>query len=98
MDAVGSLLDNIAKMPELARLDWKAGSFLNDVAEIYERHGPGATRAFLLTQRGRRNRPEAPLLLKLIDQFDRCVEVRTNRAIGRQIIKCLFELKKGAGR
>ena len=98
MDAVGTLLDTIAKMPELARMDWKAGSFLNDVAEIYERHGAGVTRAYLLTQSGRRNRPEAPMLLKIIDKFENCAEVRTNRAIGRQIIKCLFELKKGAGK
>lgn len=94
MDNVGVLLNEISRMPELASLDRRAGGFLNDVAEIYERHGPGTTKAFLLTQQARR-RLEVPLLLKVLDKFEACPEVRLNRSVGRQIIKCLFELKGG---
>ena len=97
MDTVGMLLDEISRMPELAVLDSRAGGFLNDVAEIYERHGAGATKAYLLTQQARR-RSEVALLLKLLDKFEGCAQVRLNRAIGRQIIKCLFELRGGARR
>ena len=94
MDRVASLLEEITRMPEMGTLERAAPNFLNDVAEIYERHGAGATRAYLLTQLTRRNKPEVPLLLKLLDKLELCPEVRTNRAIGRQIIKCLFFLKK----
>ncbi len=97
MDNVAKLLNDISRLPELASLDKWASGFLNDVAEIYERHGQGATKAFLLTQQSRRA-VEARLLLKLLDLFEGCPEIRVNRAIGRQIIKCLFELKGGARR
>ena len=96
MDNVGALLNDISRMPELASVDRRATSFLNDVAEIYERHGPGTTRAYLLTQQFRR-RLEAPLLLKVLDKFEACPEVRLNRSIGRTIIKCLFELRELKG-
>jgi hypothetical protein len=82
-------------MPDLASMDRRSASFLNDVAEIYERHGSGATRVHLLNLAGRRNRPEVPGLIKILDKLEASPEIRTNRAIGRQIIKCLFELKKG---
>jgi len=98
MDSVAALLDEIARLPEMATLDARAGSFLNDVGEIYERHGGGTTRAYLLNQLARRNRREASLVLKVVERLDASPPVRMNRAIGRQIIKCLFELKKGAKR
>ncbi len=95
MDSVGVLLNEISRMPELASLErGRAGGFLNDVAGIYERHGPGTTKAFLLTRQAR-GRLEVPLLLKVLDKFEACPEVRLNRSVGRQIIKCLFELKGG---
>lgn len=94
MDKIGTLLDEISKMPELASLDAKSGKFLNEVAEIYERYGAGTTRAYLLNRR----RPDAGLFLKIIQKLDARPEVSINRAIGRQIIKCLFELKKGVRR
>jgi hypothetical protein len=95
MDKVDALLKEIAAMPDLASMDRRSASFLNDVAEIYERHGSGATRVYLLNLAGRRNRPEVPGLIKILDKLEASPEIRTNRAIGRQIIKCLFELKKG---
>jgi hypothetical protein len=96
MDRVGSLLDEIAKIPEMGQLEPRAGKFLNELAEIYERHGAGTTRAFLFNKRGR----ETALFVKILDKLEACPEVRTNRAIGRQIIKCLGELtrQRGAGR
>ena len=94
MDNVGALLKEIARLPELASLDRRAASFMNDVANIYEKHGPGTTKAFLLTQQAKR-RLEVPILLKLLEKFDACAEVRMNRGIGRLIIKCLFELEGG---
>jgi hypothetical protein len=96
MDNVARLLDSIAKMPEVSTLDRRAAGFLNDIAEIYERQGAGTTRVYLLNQRSKKR--EAPLLLKVIERLEACPEVRTNRAIGRQIIKCLFELKEGEKR
>jgi hypothetical protein len=95
MDKVGAVLEEISRLPELARLEAKSGKFLNELAEIYERHGPGTTRAYLLNRKGR----DTNLFLKIFDRLDKCPDVRANRAIGRQILKCLFELKnwKGAG-
>lgn len=81
-------------MPELASLDRRSNSFMNDVADIYEKHGSGTTKAYLLTQ-GARRRREVPLLLRLLDKLDACPEVSLKRSIGRQIIKCLPELKGG---
>jgi len=94
MDRVATLLGEISRLPEMAFLDRRFGGFLNDVAEIYERHGLGVAKAYLLNQQARR-RAEATLLLKVLEKLDGCPEVRTNRGIGRQIIKCLFDLKGG---
>lgn len=90
MDKVKRLLDEISRIPELRA--FKAGRLLNDVAEIYERHGAGVTRAYLLNRKAE----ERGLLIKIIDKLEACPDTRSNRAIGRQIIKCLFELRKGA--
>ena len=98
MDNIDELLREIAKMPELNYLEEKASSFLNDVGEIFERHGAGVARAYLLNQGSRRNKHESDLLLMIIEKFRMCPEIRSNRAVGRQIIKCLFELKKGVKR
>ena|SRR5579862_6464566 len=97
MDRVAALLGEISRLPEMASLDRRAGGFFNDVAEIYERHGLGVTKAYLLNQQARR-RIEVPLLLKILEKLDSCQEIHGNRAIGRQIIKCLFELKGGTKR
>jgi hypothetical protein len=96
VDNVAKLLDQISQLPEMASLDGRAGKFLNEVAEIYERHGAGVTEAYLLNQQGKKR--EVPLLAKVLRLFQTCPPVGTNRGIGRQIIKCLFELKKGARR
>jgi len=97
MDRVEKLLDEIRRLPELARLDRRASSFLNDVAEIYERDGAGVAKTYLLKQQAKRQ-IEVRVLLSVIERLEACAEVRVRRAIGRQVIKCLYELKGGAGR
>lgn len=77
-------------MPELAAVDFKSSKLINEVAEVYERYGPGTAKTFLLNKKAR----ESPALVKVIEKLDRCPEVRANRAIGRQILKCLPELRK----
>jgi hypothetical protein len=95
MDKVDALLKEIAAIPDLAGIDRISNKLLNETADIYERHGSGTTRIYLL---GRRDAFGAAGLLKVLDKLEACPQVRTNRAIGRQIIKCLFELKKGVRR
>lgn len=69
-----------------------SSNFLQDVADIFEKHGFGVTKTFLLNRAGR-SRVEALKLLKIIAKFQNVPEIKTNRGIGRSIIKSLETLK-----
>jgi hypothetical protein len=71
-----------------------SSNFLNDVAEVFEKHGFGTTKTFLLDKREKRKlRSQANSLLKVIAKFEKYPEIRANRAKGRLIIKTLDALK-----
>lgn len=71
-----------------------SAKFLETTGEIFEKHGFGVTRVYLLNQSGR-DRVQANSLLKVIEIMEKYPEVVNNRAIGRYIIKSLIEIKKG---
>ena len=69
-------------------------TFLNNVGDIFERYGFGATKMFLLGKRESRDlRQQADALLRLIKKFEEYEEIKQNRSIGRYIIKILNTLK-----
>ncbi len=73
-----------------------SGKFLNDVGQIFERHGAGATKLYLLhqTDRGKYQAMRANRLKRVIDRMEQYQEIRSNRAIGRYVIKTVEILGK----
>ncbi|RLA93866.1 MAG: hypothetical protein DRG83_20405 [Deltaproteobacteria bacterium] len=100
MDNIEKLLKEIKedrRIWEIRKGDKKysisfSGKFLDTVGEIFEKHGFGVTKVYLLNQTGRQ-RVEAQSMLKVLEKLESCPEVRQNRAIGRYVIKTLENLK-----
>ncbi len=68
---------------------------LNDVGDIFEKHGFGVTRIYLTNQKFRsQEKNQAESLLKVLKIMETCLEIINNRAIGRYIIKTLDNIKK----
>ncbi|HOE64861.1 MAG TPA: hypothetical protein PKW18_12450 [Candidatus Sumerlaeota bacterium] len=68
-------------------------SFLNKVAEAFERYGFETTKTFLLDKRQRQaTKYQAEVLLEILNYLDNKV-IHQNRDIGRLIIKTLNEIK-----
>jgi hypothetical protein len=98
-------MDNIEKLLSAIKQDasiWSgpggsqvyfSGKFLDTVGEIFEKHGFGTTKVYLINQSGR-DRVQAGRLLKVIEKFQNCPEVTSNRAIGRYVIKTLPHIKR----
>jgi hypothetical protein len=92
-DPIEKLIEEIRLSSEVQHARF-ANSFLNNVAEVFERDGFGATRAFLLEKRERYElRAQAEALLKVLDMMGKHPEIRQRRAIGRTIIKAIIALK-----
>lgn len=70
-----------------------SGKFLNSVGDIFEQHGFGVTRVYLQNQ-SVRDRSQAVGLLKVLEKMEMYQEIKSNRAIGRYIIKSLYTLKQ----
>lgn len=73
-----------------------SSKFLNDVGAIFEQHGFGVTRVFLINQTGR-DRSQAYALLHVLRKLESYQEIKVNRAIGRYIIKTLDTLARMEG-
>lgn len=104
-------MDNIEKLLKEIKEDesiWKerrrdgssfhiqlTSGFLNDVADVFEKHGFGTTKTFLFEKSDRRElKSQANSLLKVIAKFENYHEIRANRTKGRLVIKTLNALKK----
>jgi hypothetical protein len=95
-DPVEDLIKSIRDCRDVQQAHF-TGNFLNTVAEVFERDGFGATRAFLLDKRQRQDlRQQASAMLAVLDLMGSHPEVRQRRAIGRVIIKTLVALKSPA--
>ena len=99
MDNIEKLLREIKEDPAVwnpgrdKRPLFFSGKFLNDVGEIFEKHGFGTTKVYLMNQSGR-DRGQALGLKRVLEKFERCPEIIANRAIGRYVIKTLETLKR----
>lgn len=98
MDDIERLLKEVKEDPSI----WKdktgkhiyfGGKFLNTVGDIFEKHGFGTTRVYLIDQLGR-DRVQASVMLKVLEKFKKYPEVINERSIGRYIIKTLGTLKR----
>lgn len=96
-------MDNIERLLKEIKEDqsiWKdkfgeirfSGKFLATVAEIFEKHGFGTTKVYLVNQSGR-DKAYAFKMLIVLEKFKKYPEIEHNRAIGRYIIKTLEILK-----
>jgi len=93
MDAIEKLLKEISADKEVRNCKFFS-NFLNNVADVFERHGFGATKVFLLEKKERRElRSQATALLSVLNTLSKSEEVHQNRSIGRYIIKTLITIK-----
>ena len=94
MDVIERLIGEIKNDRKVQRTNFKA-NFLNNVGDVFEKHGFGVTKTFLLEKRERRSlRYQADAMLDIIEKFENCNEIKQNRAIGRYIIKTLNTFKR----
>lgn len=93
MDAVEKLIKEIKADNEVQNCRFSS-NFLNNVADVFEKHGFGVTKVFLLEKEGRRElKYQASALLSVLEILDKSEEVKQNRSIGRYIIKTLITIK-----
>ena len=93
MDNIDRLLQDIRGDKTVLGAKFSA-DFLNNAADVFEKHGFGTTKALLMEKELRDElKQQATALLKLLDKFEQCPEIQANRRIGRLIIKTLIALK-----
>jgi hypothetical protein len=69
---------------------WLNPSFLNNVAEVFERDGFETTRLYLLGKKDQQGMGgQASALLAVLEHMRDCPAIHQRRAIGRAIIKTL---------
>lgn len=76
-----------------------SSSFLNNVADVFERYGFGTTETYLRDkQQQQQTSRSAAVLLGVLDHLRTCSAIHQDRSIGRLIIKTLPHLfEQGAG-
>lgn len=93
MDPIESLIKEIKAEKEV-RACFFSSNFLNNVADIFERHGFGTTKVFLMEKKERRElKDQAIALLSVLKILNKSEEIKQNRSIGRYIIKTLITIK-----
>lgn len=93
MDNVDRVLAEIKGDSEIMRV--RFSGFLDDVANILERHGFGITKAFLLERQERKGlRAQASALLKVLEKIEKYPDVSANREVGRLIIRAIEPIQK----
>jgi len=94
-DPIENILRELKDNPRVKDTRFKS-SFLNNVAEVYGRDGPGAAKVFLLARLDRRElQYQAQTLLdEVLPVLDRSDKIRQRRAIGAYIIKTLDTLQR----
>ncbi len=94
MDSIEKIMKEIRADKDVQKCRFFTSNFLNNVADVFERHGYGATKVFLLEKKGRSQlRHQAEALLSVLKILDKSEEIRQNRSIGRYIIKTLITIK-----
>jgi hypothetical protein len=90
LDNVEIILSEIKSDQEIMRVRFTS-SFLDNTADVFERHGWGTTEAFLLEKQNRHElKEQATALLKVLKIMEKH---KVNRSVGRLIIKTLIPLK-----
>jgi hypothetical protein len=94
-DPIEEILRELKDNPRVQDTRFRA-NFLNNVAEVYSRDGPGAAKVFLLARLDRRReRHQAQTLLdEVLPVLDRSDKIRHRPAIGAFIIKTLDTLRR----
>lgn len=99
MDNIERLIQELKKENSIWSAEEKSinfsAKFLETTGEIFEKHGFGTTRVYLINQLGK-ERAQASSLLKVLEIMEKYPEIVNNRAIGRYIIKSLNEIKRRA--
>jgi|Deesub1362A_J573_1020465.scaffolds.fasta_scaffold01072_6 hypothetical protein len=91
MDVIEKLINEIKADPRIKKAKFKS-SFLNNIAEIFEKYGYGTTKMVLLEKAERGELQAKPLLL-VLEKLNACEEIRRRRSIGRYVIKTLNAIK-----
>lgn len=93
MDEIETLLEKIRSDKQIKDTKFTA-NFLNDLADVYERHGPGVTKTYLLDKRKRRDlKGQADAALKVLSLIEGNPRAASDRRIGRLVFKTLIEIK-----
>lgn len=93
-DPIERLLDRLARNQRVRETGFK-DAFLNNVAEVYGREGPGAAKVFLANRLGRGDelRWQAETLLEVVlPELEGVEQIRRKRTIGAYVIKALNSL------
>lgn len=94
MDTIERIMREIRADKDVQNCKFFSSNFLNNVADVFERHGFGATKVFLLEKENRSQlRYQATAVMSVLKIFDKNEEIRMNRSIGRYIIKTLITIK-----
>ncbi len=88
-DEVENLINEIRNDPRISQTSFTA-NFLNDLADVYEKHGAGVTKVYLLEKRGRRDLGvQAEAALRVLEKISNNPRAAIDRRIGRLIFKTL---------
>ncbi|MFQ5963847.1 MAG: hypothetical protein ACE5KZ_06145 [Candidatus Scalinduaceae bacterium] len=94
MDTIQRLMKEIKADREVQNCRYFTSNFLNNVADVFEKHGFGVTKVFLIEKKVRRElKWQATALLSVLNILDGSEEVKQKRSIGRCIIKALETIK-----
>jgi len=94
-DPIEKLLDRLARNQRVCGTRFR-DAFLNNVAEVYGREGPGAAKVYLVNRLGRGDqlRRQAETLLEVVlPELERVERIRHKRTIGAYVIKTLNSLQ-----
>lgn len=94
MDAIEQVIKDIRGNKDVLNCKFYSANFLNNVADVFERHGFGATKVFLLDKKQRRELThQAQAIQGVLRIMENSDEIKQNRSIGRYIIKTLTTIK-----
>ncbi len=93
-DPIEELLDSLMQNQDVSNTRFN-NNFLNNVAEVYGRDGPGVAKVYLANRldRGDQLRRQAETLLEVVlPEMEGVERIRHKRAIGAYVIKTLNSL------
>lgn len=94
MDNVEKLLSQIKNDIDIMKVKFTA-RFLDNAADVLEKHGFGTCKTFLHEKQSRDEelRDQATAILRVLDKVEEYPDIKTNRKVMRLIIKALISLK-----